>query len=206
MTGMTPSPQQTSTPMGTTRQLSVFQQISLDGYFTDARGDMSWAKRDNDEEFNAFTSANAQRGGMLIFGRVTYQMMAGFWSSPAAKQMMPAVAERMNALPKVVFSRTLADAPWQNTQLAKGDLLAEIRALKRQPGPALTILGSGTIVAQLASAGLIDEYQLVVIPVVLGSGRTLFDGVKGELPLRLTQSRTFRNGKVYLCYQPDRGA
>ena len=105
-------------------------------------------------------------------------------------------------MPKVLFSRTLEKATWHNTTLLKGDIAAEIRKLKEMPGPDMTILGSGTIVAQLAQAGLIDEYQFVVNPVVLGQGRTMFEGLPEKLALRLTQSRAFGNGNAFLCYQP----
>ncbi len=184
------------------RRLVVFQQISLDGYFTDRDGDMSWAKEGNDAEFDAFTSENARDGGVLVFGRVTYELMAGFWTTPFARESLPAVAERMNALPKLVFSRTLAGVSWSNTTLVKDDPVAALRGMKRERGEDLAILGSGSLVAQLAPAGLIDEYQLVVNPVALGGGRTMFEGIPERLPLRLTRSRTFRNGKVLLAYAP----
>src|SRR5690242_19247936 len=107
------------------RKLLVFNHISLDGYFTDSKGDMSFARNDKpDPEWDAFVSGNASNGGMLVFGRVTYQMMASFWPTPAAAQSMPDVAERMNNLPKVVFSRTLQDASWENTRLVR-DMLNE---------------------------------------------------------------------------------
>jgi dihydrofolate reductase len=128
--------------------------------------------------------------------------MASFWPTPFAAQSNPIVVERMNSLPKIVFSRTLDKASWNNTTLVKGDLTTEVRKLKREPGPNMTIMGSGSIVAQLADAGLIDEYQIVVSPLVLGSGRTLFEGVKKQLPMKLTKSRAFGNGNVVLCYEP----
>jgi dihydrofolate reductase len=185
------------------QKLSVFNQVSLDGYFVDANGDMSWARK-NDPEWIEFAANNAKGGGQLLFGRKTYEMMASFWPTPLAAQMAPAVAERMNAGPKVVFSRTLHQASWNNTRLVKGDLPVEVQKLKEAPGPGLVILGSGSIVSQLAQAGLIDEYQAVVNPIVLGSGRTMFDGVKRKLNLKLVQTRPFSNGNVVLTYQ--RGA
>ncbi len=185
------------------RRLVVFQQMSLDGYFTDSNGDMTWAKQGNDEEFNAFTTENAKSGGLLIFGRVTYDLMASFWPTKQAHDSLPIVAERMNNLPKIVFSRTLAKASWNNTTLIKGDLVTEIRKLKSQRGQGMAILGSGSIVAQLALEDVIDEYEMVVNPTALGAGRTMFDGIKKRLELKLTDSRTFRNGKVFLRYEPS---
>jgi dihydrofolate reductase len=182
-------------------RLSVFNHVTLDGYFTDRNGDMSWAHND-DAEFRAFTESNASGGGRLLLGRVTYGMMAGFWPTPMAAEMMPSVAERMNNLPKVVFSRTLDTASWNNAKLVSGDITAGVRKMKEEPGEDMVILGSGSIIAQLAQEGLIDEYQLIVNPVVLGSGRTMFEGVQEKLNLQLTKSRVFGNGSVLLCYAP----
>ena len=184
------------------RKLAVFNQVSLDGYFAGADGDISWAHKDaNDAEWNAFVADNAGGGGVLLFGRITYDMMKAFWPTPAALAMAPAVAKQMNALPKVVFSRTLKQASWENTKLVHGDLAAEVRKLKEEPGPNLVILGSGSIVSQLAQAGLIDEYQIVVNPIVLGRGRTMFEGLHEHVPLKRTQTRSFANGNILLCYE-----
>jgi dihydrofolate reductase len=185
------------------RKLIVFNHVTLDGYFVDKNGDMSWAKADHqDAEWNAFVAENASGGGVLVFGRITYELMAGFWPTPFAIENMPDVAKGMNSMPKVVFSRTLEQASWNNTTLVKDDLAAEIRKMKQKPGEGMAILGSGSIVSQLAQEGLIDEYQFVVNPVVLGQGRTMFEGVKEKLSLKLTKSRAFRNGNVLLCYEP----
>ena len=185
------------------QKLVVFNQMSLDGYFTDANGDMSWAHKDpQDAEWNTFVAENAKGGGVLVFGRVTYELMAGFWPTPKAAKSMPDVAERMNGLPKVVFSKTMDKASWNNTRLVKGDMAWEVRKMKKEPGGDMAILGSGSIVAQLAEAGLIDEYQIVVNPIVLGTGRTMFEGIKGKVTLKLTKTRAFGNGNVLLSYEP----
>ncbi len=184
-------------------RLIVFNHVSVDGYFVDAKGDMSFARKDStDAEWSAFVAENAAGGGVLLFGRVTYDLMRSYWPTPQALANDPVVAERMNGRPKVVFSRTLDTATWANTRLVKGDPAAEVRRMKNEPGPGMAILGSGTIVSQLAAEGLIDEFQIVVNPVVLGGGRTLFEGVRERLALRLTRTRTFGNGNVMLCYQP----
>jgi dihydrofolate reductase len=127
-----------------------------------------------------------------------------FWPTPMASQYYPVVAERMNALPKVVISRTMKKPTWNNTKLIKGDIAAELRRMKQDSASDLVIMGSGNIVSQLAPEGLIDEYQVVVIPVVLGKGRTMFDGAKERMSLKLVNSRTFDNGNVFLCYEPIR--
>jgi dihydrofolate reductase len=182
-------------------KLVVYNAMSIDGYFTDANGDMSWAHK-RDAEWQAFVSENASGGGQLLFGRVTYELMASFWPTPLAAQSNPIVVERMNSMRKFVFSTTLEKVAWSNTTLLKGYLSAEVRKLKQAPGPNIVIMGSGSIVAQLADAGLIDEYQIVLNPLVVGSGRTLFEGVKRKLPLKLTRSRAFGNGNMVLFYEP----
>jgi dihydrofolate reductase len=190
-------------------RLIVFNQVTLDGYFTGEQGDLSWAKaRNKDPEWAAFVAENAGSGGVLLFGRVTYEMMVGYWPTPEAAKNDPVVAERMNSLSKVVFSKSLKKANWNNTRIVKGDLADEIRAMKQDRGADLVILGSGTLVAQLAQEGLIDEYRLVLIPVVLGKGRTMFEGVTKKPLMRPTGSRTFRNGYMVLTYVPvaDEGA
>lgn len=183
------------------RRLGMFNSVSLDGYFTDADGDMSFAKPDReDPEHEEFIRQNARGASVLVFGRVTYQMMASFWPTDMARQMMPDVAKTMNASPKIVFSRTLKSADWAGTTLLSGDPATEIARLKKEDGPDMTVLGSGQVAAQLAQAGLFDEIGLMVIPVLLGKGRTLFEGVTGRPRLRLKSATPFRNGNVYLTY------
>lgn len=183
------------------RKLKVFNSITADGYFTDKNNDVSWA-HNNDPEFNDFVEDNSKSGGVLMFGRVTYDMMVSFWPTPAAAKAFPEVAKQMNERAKIVFSRTLDSVSWQNTRLMKGDLLDEVKKLKQEDGEDIVILGSGSIVAQLAGEGVIDEYQMVVNPLVLGAGRTMFEGLKEQLKLKLTESRAFKNGNVLLCYEP----
>jgi dihydrofolate reductase len=117
---------------------------------------------------------------VLLFGRITYEMMAGFWTTPQAMQGMPEVAKQMNSLPKVVFSRTLQKPTWNNAKVADGDIAAEVRKMKAATGPGMVLMGSGSIVAQLAARDVIDAYQFVVFPVVLGKGRTMFEGGRSK--------------------------
>jgi dihydrofolate reductase len=186
------------------RRLIAFNHISLDGYFVGAKGDFSWAHKGNeDPEYAAFVAQNASGDGQLLFGRVTYELMASYWPTALADQHNPAVAKGMNRMSKVVFSRTLKEAPWNNTTLVNGDIVSEIRRMKNEPGPGMAILGSGSIIQQLALEHVIDEYQMIVDPVALGKGRSMFDGIREPLNLKLTKTRTFGNGKVYLCYEPE---
>jgi dihydrofolate reductase len=183
------------------RKLTVFNQISLDGYFCGENGDLSWAHQNsNDKEWNEFVGGNATGGGVLVFGRITYEMMAGYWPSEMAMNNDPVVAGQMNKLQKIVFSGTMKKAEWKNTLLINGNLAEEIKKLKSQSGDDIVILGSGSIVSQLTEAGLIDGFQIVVNPIILGNGRTMFEGVTKKPRLKLTDSRKFKNGNVVLTY------
>ncbi|HVU49316.1 MAG TPA: dihydrofolate reductase family protein [Polyangia bacterium] len=185
------------------RRLSVFNQVSIDGYFASPTGDIGWMHRgDDDPELRAFVAGNASGASVLVFGRKTYQMMASFWPTPLAAEQMPAVAEGMNAAPKLVFSRTLARADWRGTRIVRGDLVAEMRRLKREAGAPLVILGSGSLVGPLVAAGLVDELQVLVAPIVLGAGRTMFGGMDRPIALKLTSTRAFANGKLFNVYEP----
>jgi dihydrofolate reductase len=144
--------------------------------------------------------------GGLVFGRVTYQMMASYWPTPAAIENDSEVAGLMNRLPKVVFSRTLDKAEWNNTKLLKGAerVAEEISDLKQPSGKDLLLFGSADLAATLTRLGLIDEYRLMVNPVVLGKGRPMFQDIDQKLDLRLLQTKTFQSGNVLLYYRPDR--
>lgn len=183
------------------RRLTVFNNISTDGYFTDSNNDMSWARRP-DPEFNEFTQKNARGGGVLVFGRKTYDLMIQFWPTPAAMQTMPVVAASMNNAEKIVFSRTLTKPTWNNTRAIGHDIVSEMRKLKAQPGENMVIMGSGEIVAQFTAAGLIDEFQFVLCPIIVGQGRALFEG-GAKHALKRTECRAFGNGNVFLRYEPE---
>jgi dihydrofolate reductase len=184
------------------RKLIVFNNVSLDGYFVDSKGNMDWAHPDRtDPDWNAFVSGNASGNGTLVMGRVTYELMIRYWPTPRAKQHDPLVAEGMNRMPKVVFSRTLKETCWSNTRLVRDSLAGEIRRMKQESGEGMAILGSGSIVAQLTEEKLIDEYHFVVNPVILGAGRTMFEGVTQKMQLKLNRSRAFQNGYVVVQYE-----
>lgn len=126
------------------RTLRVFESISIDGYFTDATGDMSWAHAGReDAEFGDWVGKNASSGGELLFGRKTYQMMESFWPTPLAAQQMPEVARGMNAARKYVASKTIQPS-WNNTHLVRGELVPAVRELLATRE--LTVLGGGRTV------------------------------------------------------------
>ena len=182
------------------RKLSVFNFITLHGYFAGPNGDISWHRHGAEE--NAYAAEGLKAGSTLLFGRVTYEMMAGYWPTPMAIKNDPIIAEGMNMADKIVFSRTMKKAGWNNTRLVKDNIAEEIRKMKQKPGKDMTVLGSGSIVTQFAEQGLIDEYQFMVDPVALGDGTPIFKGITHKLDLKLTSTRTFKSGVVLLCYEP----
>jgi dihydrofolate reductase len=182
-------------------RITVFNNVSLDGFVADESGDINWARK-QDAEWKAFISGNTKGEATFLFGRVTYQMMERFWPTPEALQLMPDVAARMNGGRKIVFSRTLNEAKWSNTTLVKGDLPTSVRALKKADGPDFVVMGSASIVAQLAGEGLIDEFQLVIHPVALGKGKSMFADAGKRIALKTLRTRAFENGCVLACYAP----
>ena len=177
-------------------KLRVFESISIDGYFCDASGDVSWAHAArSDPEFADWVGRNASGGGTLLFGRKTYEMMEAYWPTPLAAQQMPVVARGMNAARKLVASSQLTPT-WSNTTAIR-DLVAGVRELKAGSGSGITLLGSGSVAAQLGAAGLVDEYQFVIIPIALGGGRTVFER---RVSLRRIEERAFRCGNVAVTY------
>jgi dihydrofolate reductase len=182
------------------RKLLVSNLVTLDGYFEGLNRDIGW--HNVDAEFNEYAVDMLNSADTLLFGRVTYDLMAGFWPTPDAIKNDPIVAGKMNSLSKVVFSKTLKKAEWNNTRLVKENIEEEIKKMKNQPGKDMALLGSGSILSQLAQRGLIDEYRIMVSPIILGAGTPLFKGIKDRVKLKLVRTRTFRNGNVLLYYQP----
>jgi dihydrofolate reductase len=186
------------------RKIAAFTNVSVDGYFAGPNGEIDWFKGSDDEE-KAFTLEATKQSATLIFGRTTYEMMAGYWPSPDAVRNDPVIAGVMNRSPKIVFSKTMKpvkDGPvWKNVTVLQEINPEEIRGMKKKAGGDMVILGSGLIVQQLSNHGLLDEYQLMVHPVILGSGKYLFSGVN-RMNLKLNELRTFESGKVFLRYGP----
>ena len=173
--------------------------VSLDGYFEGPDHSIDWHRVD--QEYNDYAAALLRSADAILFGRVTYELMAGYWPTPEAIANDPVIAELMNAHRKIVFSKTLKRADWHNTTIVKANILEEIRKLKQEPGKDLVVLGSGTLVAELTKIGLIDQYQLMVNPVVLGHGTPLFQGMEYRANLELEQCKAFSSGNVLFCYR-----
>jgi dihydrofolate reductase len=184
-------------------RLGVFNFVTLNGYFKGPNEDISWHRHGAEEQ--EYAAEGASSDSILLFGRITYQMMASYWPTPQAMKDLPEVAKGMNKSEKIVFSRTLKKADWNNTRIIKENMIEEVKTLKKQAKSDMTILGSGSIISQLADAGLIDHYQIMVDPVALGAGTTLFHGMKRKLDLQLTSTRTFKSGVVLLVYHPIAG-
>ncbi|QEC42801.1 dihydrofolate reductase family protein [Pseudobacter ginsenosidimutans] len=182
------------------RKLSVFNFTTVNGFCEGPGGDISWNIHDTEETDHAKTGLQADN--ILLFGRKTWQMMAGFWPTPMAMEQMPEVAAGMNRAEKIVFSNTLKDANWNNSRIIGGDIGKVIRELKATPGKDLTILGSGSIVTHFTDLGLIDAWQIMINPVALGKGTPMFHGIKSKLNLKLVNSSIKKNGLVVLDYIP----
>jgi dihydrofolate reductase len=129
--------------------------------------------------------------------------MASYWPTPAASDDSLAIAEKMNSLPKIVFSKTLDAAEWNNTRLVRDDAAEEVATLKQQAGKDVIVMGSSDLAVSLAERGLIDEFRIMVNPILLGEGKPVFKGLNGDLRLKLLQARTFRSGNVLLTYAPE---
>jgi len=187
-------------------RLTAFNHVTVDGFFAGPNGEIDWFKAiAKDDEYEAYTQEGASFGNSLVFGRTTYEMMKSYWPTPDAEANDPEMTRVMRNSPKIVFSKTLQnvveESNWKNVTLLHEIDSAAIRKLKEKPGADLTILGSGSIVQQLANLGLIDEYDLLTVPIVLGTGKPLFKGLK-EKSLNLLEARPFKNGIAVLKYSP----
>jgi dihydrofolate reductase len=182
------------------RKVFLFNLITLDGFFAGPTGDLDWHV--TDEEFNRFAVEQLDETDTLLFGRVTYELMAGYWPTDEARANEPLVAKAMNEQSKIVFSRTLKEVDWSNSRLVSDHAEEEVRNVKQQPGKDIAIFGSANLAASLMPSGLIDEFRVLVNPVILGAGRPLFEDVKDPLKLRLIRTRTFGSGSVLLYYEP----
>ncbi|HMF82448.1 MAG TPA: dihydrofolate reductase family protein [Acidimicrobiia bacterium] len=182
------------------RKLLSFMVVTLDGYYEGPDGEFDWPNVD--DEFNEFAISQMNDIDTLLFGRNTYEGMASYWPTPEAKEDDPAITDRMNTIPKVVFSSTLDRAEWQNTELVTGDVAETIAALKQQPGRDLALFGSPTLTASLIEEGLVDELRVMVQPILLGAGKSLFAALSRRVPVELQRTTIFHSGNVLLVYRP----
>jgi dihydrofolate reductase len=180
------------------RKIVATELVSLDGVMESPE---EWAfSYSNDEMAEANASGMAASDAML-FGRVTYQEFAAFW--PYQNSAEQPFTDYLNNTTKYVVSTTLEEPlEWQNSTLIKGNVEEEIARLKQQPGKDIGIVGSGTLVRSLLRKGLMDELTLMVHPIILGSGKRLFEDSSDRRALELVTSKTFATGVLYLTYRP----
>lgn len=177
------------------RRTIVSNLVSLDGFFEGPNNELDWHVID--AEFFDYAKDMLRNAGTLVFGAATYEMMAAYWPTAAPDE----IAEKMNGLPKIVFSQKLQEADWSNTTLIRNNAGEEISRLKQQPGKDIVILGSAKLASSLLQLGMIDEYRVILNPVLIGQGKPLFPSVTGRIRMKLISTRTFESGVVVLSYQ-----
>ena len=175
--------------------------VTLDGYVHGAKGYEDWGLPPEDDDVVAWKVASLREASTHIMGRVTYEAMAAVWPNETG-----VYADVMNEIPKVVFSSTLGHADWPESRIAKGDLAEDIDRIKREPGDVILAHGGATFLHALIREGLIDEYRLVIHPVVIGHGTGLFDALRQPLRLDLVEARTFPSGTAIHVYRPAKGS
>jgi len=180
-------------------QLILFNMMTIDGFFEGPDHELDWHQVES--EFNQFAIEQLDSAGALIFGRITYELMASYWPTTGATKDDPDVAYRMNTIPKIVFSTTLESADWTNTELKKSIVKEDIEKLKQRSGKDIFILGSANLASTFRQLGLIDEYRVMVNPIILGKGNPLFPNSDKRENLSLYNSRTFHNGNVLVIYR-----
>jgi dihydrofolate reductase len=181
-------------------KLNSFTMISLNGYYKDDKNAIAWHK--HGEEELEYSRESLKPNNILVSGRITYEEMVSFWPIPMGVQTDPIVAKGMNDAEKIVISKTLTKADWNNTRIVNRNIIEEIGQLKQNSQKDITILGSGSIVTFFSEHNLIDEYQIMLDPVALGSGSTIFANVSKNLELTLEDVKPFKSGVVLLTYFP----
>ncbi len=178
------------------RKLIIWDMVTVDGFFEGPENDIDWFVFDQElENYIRETQAEAET---LIFGRKTYELMSGYW--PSAEGW---IADFMNSIEKIVFSRTLASADWNNTTLFKGNVAEEVSRLKAKEGGDIFVFGSADLTSTLMRHRLIDEYHIGINPVLLGRGSPLFKENSDRMTLKHLETRTLKSGVVILHYAPE---
>jgi dihydrofolate reductase len=191
------------------RKIKLQIQISLDGYIAGPNGEMDWMVWNWDEALKNYATELTNSADTFLLGRKTGEGMAVYWptvaSNPESKEEDLWIADKLNTLPKVVFSKTVSSIDWTNVTIAS-DVAKEVAHLKQQPGKDMILYGGAGIVSSFIEQNLIDEYHLFVNPVIIGSGKTIFNNQANRLQLKLIRTIPSSTGIVILCYQPDEKA
>jgi dihydrofolate reductase len=188
----------------------LFLQIntSLDGYIEDPSGEIDW--HFVDAEFEQFVNTTLRSIDGMVFGRVAYEKLAEYWPTAAsnaeASERHIEAARLMNELPKYVVSNRLERADWQNSHIISGDVQHEISGLKRRASRDIALFAGASVASSLARLGLIDEYRIILNPILLGAGTPLFNGGHDRIDLRLRETRQFGSGALVLIYEVDKMA
>ena len=187
-------------------RLIVTMWMTLDGFIAGPNNEMDWVAAHYDDAMGKYENDLVSAADTLLLGRVTYESFAGAWpyvpDNPNASEGEKEYARKLNSMRKIVYSRTLESADWNNSTLKREIIPEEIGELKREAEKDIVIYGSASIVQALTNLGLIDEYQLLVHPVVLGSGKPLFKNIKERATLKHLTTATHPSGVVLLSYQP----
>lgn len=199
------------------RRIVMFNRITADGQFADPDGNLGWIVPDETLDQEAASATASPRSGTLLFGRRTYEFFESFWRqfdddgsapvpdphAPGASQEQRAIADFINGATKVVFSRSRDEVTWRHSRLLRELDPDEIEAMKSEPGKDILVFGSGSIVSQLTEHGLIDEYQIVVNPTLIGSGRPLLSNLSKSVRLHLLEAKRYPTGNVMLRYERE---
>jgi len=178
----------------------MWNLVTLDGFFEGPKSwELDWHDSVWGDELEKYSIEQSKSTGMLLFGRVTYEGMASYWPSQKGE-----IADFMNTIPKIVFSKTMKKAEWNNTTLVKGNALEEVAKLKRQPGKNMFVFGSANLSSTLLEHDLFDEINLALAPVILGRGNPLFKASPDRLKMKLLEARPLKSGGVILRYEPER--
>lgn len=182
------------------RTVAAFIFISLDGFYEGPNGELDWPNVD--AEFDDFAVRQLDDSDTLGFGRATYEHMAAYWPTEQAEANNPAITSRMNGMDKVVFSKSPTEANWSGTAVVCGEATEHLAKIKAASGRDFLILGSAHLTGDLVEAGVLDELRIMIFPIVLGQGRSLFEDLRSRVMLTLLGVRQFDSGNTLLTYRP----
>jgi dihydrofolate reductase len=183
----------------------MFNLVTADGYFAGADGNLDWFV--NDKEFDRLAAELIRRFDTILFGRVTYELFKSYWpnalTDPATSPEDRVIAQKIHDMSKIVFSTSVIDTDWNRSRVLSEVTVNEIEQLKSDDGGDIVIYGSSTIVQQLTDLGLVDEYQFIINPLILGDGKPLFKR-SSRLNLKLLDTKVFDSGNVFLHYEASK--